>query len=197
MIPLFLIKTHLGKKICISQKVVKKFPKFYQEILTKWRKYLSFPPKDLSAVASQFIWYNEYIKIGNNAIYYRNFSQKNLNHIGALFESNSRMRSWGDLREKLGLDDNKKFYWRQIIHAISRAWKEMFLEYGNNISDLIVKEHHLVKKHQIYYLEKLNIRELYNMQLILKVEKPTAQTYFEKNFQNPELEWKDIPYLDV
>ena len=80
---------------------------------------------------------------------------------------------------------------------ISRAWKEMFLEYGNNISDLIVKEHRLVKKHQIYYLEKLNIRELYNMQPILKVEKPTAQTYFEKNFQNPELEWKDIPYLDV
>ena len=30
------------------------------------------------------------------------------------------------------------------------------------------------------------------MQLILKVEKPAAQTYFEKKFQNPELEWKDI-----
>ena len=30
------------------------------------------------------------------------------------------------------------------------------------------------------------------MQLILKVEKPTAQTYIEKNFKNPELEWKDI-----
>ena len=30
------------------------------------------------------------------------------------------------------------------------------------------------------------------MQLILKIEKPTAQIYFEKIFQNPELEWKDI-----
>ena len=30
------------------------------------------------------------------------------------------------------------------------------------------------------------------MQLILKVEEPTAQTYFEKKFQNPELEWKTI-----
>ena len=27
---------------------------------------------------------------------------------------------------------------------------------------------------------------------IKNVEKPTAQTYFEKKFQNPELEWKDI-----
>ena len=50
----------------------------------------------------------------------------------------------------------------------------------------------MIKKHQIYCLEKLNSRELYNMQLILKVEKPTSQTYFQKNFQNPELEWKVI-----
>ena len=38
--------------------------------------------------------------------------------------------------------------------------KEMLLEPGNNISNLIINEHHLIKKHQIYYLEKLNSREL-------------------------------------
>ena len=62
----------------------------------------------------------------------------------------------------------------------------MFLEYGKNINDLIIKEHHLIKKHQIYCLEKLNSRELCNMQLTPKVEKPTAQTYFEEIFQNSE-----------
>ena len=56
------------------------------------------------------------------------------------------MRSWEDLRAKLRLDENKKFYWRQILPAISRAWKEMFLDCGNNISDLIINEHHLIKK---------------------------------------------------
>ena len=59
-----------------KQNVAKKFPKFYQEILTRWRKYLSSPPKVLSAVASQLIWYNEYVKIDNNAIYECCFSQK-------------------------------------------------------------------------------------------------------------------------
>ena len=106
------------------------------------------------------------------------FLKKNLNHIGDLFEKIGKMRSWEDLRGKLGLDDNKKFYCRQIIHAIPRAWKEMFLESRNSISDLIINEHQLIKKHQIYCLEKLNSRKLYHMQLILKVEKPTAQTYF-------------------
>ena len=60
--------------------------------------------------------------------------------------------------------------------------KEMFLECGNNISNFVVNEHHLIKKHQIYCLEKLDSRELHNMQLILQVEKATAQTYFQKNF---------------
>ena len=40
----------------MKQNVVKKFPKFYQEILTKQGKYLSSPPNVLSAAASQFIW---------------------------------------------------------------------------------------------------------------------------------------------
>ena len=116
VIPLFLIKNHLGKNfvfhsnLSIKQNVVKKFPKFYQEILTRWGKYLSSPPNVLSAVASQFIWYNEYIKIDNNTIYNCYFSQKNLNHIGDLFENNGKIRSWEHLRAKLGLDDNKKFY---------------------------------------------------------------------------------------
>ena len=73
------------------------------------------------------------------------------------------MRSWEDLTAKLGLNDNKRFYWRHIIHAIPRAWKEMFSKCGNNIIDLIINEHHLIKKNQIYCLEKLNSRELYNM----------------------------------
>ena len=38
--------------------------------------------------------------------------------------------------------------------------KEMFLELGNNISNLINNEHHLIEKHQIYCLEKLDSREL-------------------------------------
>ena len=50
----------------------------------------------------------------------------------------------------------------------------MFLECGNNIIDIIINEHHLIKKHQICCLEKLNSREHYNVQLILSVEELTA-----------------------
>ena len=84
VLPLFLIKNHPGKNfvfhsnLSIKQNVVKKRSKFYQEILARWEKYLSSPPNVLSAAASQFIWYNAYIKIDNNTIYNCYFSRKNL-----------------------------------------------------------------------------------------------------------------------
>ena len=102
---------------------------------------------------------------------------KKLNHIGDLFENNGKMRSWEDLRAKLGLDDNKNFTGDKLS---TQSLVLRNLDCGDNISDLIINEHHLIKKHQIYCLEKLNSRGLYNMQLLLNVEKPTAQTYFEK-----------------
>ena len=58
------------------------------------RKILIFSPNVLSAVASQFFWYNEHIKFDNNTIYNCYFSHKNLNQIGDLFENNGKMRSW-------------------------------------------------------------------------------------------------------
>ena len=76
----------------------------------------------------------------------------------------------------------KQIYWRQIINSITCAWKEMFSECGIIISDLIIDEHLLIKKRQIYCLEKLNSRELHNMQLLLKLEKATFQTYLAKKF---------------
>ena len=97
------------------------------------------------------------------------------------------MRSWENMRATLYLDENKKFYCRQINHTIACNQKEIFLECGNNLSNLKINEHHLIKKIIFNFLEKLNSRELYNMQLILKVEKLTAKTYFEKNVKNPDL----------
>ena len=57
----------------------------------------------------------------------------------------------------------------------------MFLEYSSNKSDIVIHEHHLIKEHKIYCLEKLNTSELYNMQLALKEEKPTAPRHIGKN----------------
>ena len=100
MEPLFLITNYLGKNflfhsnLSIKQKIAKKFAKFYQEILTMLVKFLFSQQKFLPL-----------------KVLLLSLSKKTLNIIGDHFENNGKMRSWEDLGAKLGLDDNKKFYW--------------------------------------------------------------------------------------
>ena len=105
------------------------------------RKFLPSPQKVLSAVPSRLIRYNKYIKSDNILSL---FFSKNL------FENNGKMKSWEDFREKLELNDNKKFCWSQIIHTTPCTWKEMFSKCGNNISNLLINEHDLIENHQIF-----------------------------------------------
>ena len=67
--------------------------------------------------------------------------------------------------------------------------------HNGNISNLLIEDHHLIKKNHIYCLSKLDSRELYQIQITLKGVKVTSQTYYEKCFSNFKLDWKKIYLL--
>ena len=67
----------------------------------KVQKMFIFPLKVLSAVASQFISYNEYIKINENTMQHRCFFRENSNHIGDLFKNNSKRKKLGRFKGKI------------------------------------------------------------------------------------------------
>ena len=73
-------------------------------------------------------------------------------------------------------------YW-QIILALPQHWKETMKQYAGNLNNLYIQDYHLIKCNTIYNLEKLNYKELYHMQLLLKYDKPTCQGY-QKNFDD-------------
>ena len=52
-----------------------------------------------------------------------------------------------------------------------------------------------MKKHQILYLNKLDSKELYNIQLLANFLKPTSQAYFENIFAGHVFEWDKIYIL--
>ena len=49
-----------------------------------------------------------------------------------------------------------------------------------------------IKKFQIYSYTKCNGKELYSLQVSLSDSKTTSQIFFEKHFQNKEIECKWI-----
>ena len=91
---------------------------------------------------------------------------------------------------------NKQYYfWIQLIKAIPKSWKEE-LRRSNRIPDALpVYDHHLIKKNQIYSLDKCNSKELYCLQISLNNSKTRSQLYFEDLFQIKDIDWKHLYLL--
>ena len=93
-----------------------------------------------------------------------------------------------------------QFQYRQIIHALPQHWKETIKQFPGNLNNLYIQDHHLIKCNTNYNFEKLSSKELYQMQLCLKYDKATCQSYHENNFDDYDLNWKliyRIPRIDT
>ena len=56
-------------------------------------------------------------------------------------------------------------------------------------------DHQLIKRNQIYSLEKCNSKELYCLQISLNNSKTKSQLYFEDLFQNKDIDLKNVSFL--
>ena len=65
---------------------------------------------------------------------------------------------------------------------------------GNSIN-LAIQDHHLIKKYKILCLNKLDSKELYNIQLLAGFLKPNSKSYFEKIFVGHVFAWDKIYIL--
>ena len=148
-----------------------------------------------SAILSQFLWFNSEIQIGNKSVFFSSFSKRNTNFVGQLLKTDGAVKPWKQLQEGYGLASKLKFKWIQLIHSLLKPWiEQIFIDSGNPIN-LGIQDHHLTKKHQILCLNKLDSKELYNMQLLPNFPKPTSQAYFENIFAGHVFEWDKIYIL--
>ena len=65
----------------------------------------------------------------------------------------------------------------------------------NSANNLVIKDHHLISKNQILVVSKLISKELYKLLITIKEEVPSAQIYYDKYFENINLNWKEIYLL--
>ena len=189
IIPLHIVHKSLGKmsvfhsNLKVNKKLTKSFPKYYREIINTWGSKFSCQTLVPSAILSQFLWFNSQVQIGNKSVFFSSFSERNINFVGKLFKTDGRVKPWKQLQEEYGLANKLKFKWIQIIHSLPKPWiEQIFIDSGNSIN-LAIQDHHLIKIHQILCLNKLDSKELYNIQLLANFLKPTSQAYFEKNLR--------------
>ena len=88
-----------------------------------------------------------------------------------------------------------KFKWFQLIHTLPRESTEAISVHDRSLENLLIQDHHLIKKNYMFYLTKPKSNELYKIQIIIKYKKPKSQSYFEKIFENSNFDWKTIYLL--
>ena len=90
IIPSYLIDIYFRKdfkfhsNLFIPANKIKRFLIYYKQILKRWSEKLSSSPSLPSAIASQVIWYNKYIKVDNKILYILynfRFSHKDINYL--------------------------------------------------------------------------------------------------------------------
>ena len=158
----------------------------------RWCKFFSSPVTVPSTIVSQCLWFNKEIQVGNKCVYFSKFAEKDINFVGQYFDSAGKLKSWETFKEEFNMTDACKFQWLQIIHAIPKKWRESISDFDGNLESLIIKDHNLIKKNQVYSITRFDSKELYKLQIILNCNKPTSQNYFEKYFKTSEIEWKKI-----
>ena len=100
--------------------------------------------------------------------------------------------TWLDIEPQFNLPNKQHYFWIQLINAIPKSWTEERRR-SNGISDaLFVYDHHLIKRNQIYSLDKCNSKELYCLQTSLKISKTRSQLYFEDLFWNKNIDSKHV-----
>ena len=172
-------------------KLLTSFSVFYKNIFRYWSQHFAVYPDLPSCILSSFLWYNKDILISNKPIYFKHFSNNNLNYVTQLFDDTGNTKEWMKLKHEFNLNNNPYFKWIQLIHSIPQKWKNTIN--NNRISEnLLFLNHHLIKCNILLSLEKLNSKELCWIQLTRDFCKPASQIYFEKHFNDCVLDWKYI-----
>ena len=65
--------------------------------------------------------------------------------MGQLIQNNQQIKEWDELKTEFDLIQSKKFFVGQITHALPSSWKQILQNYTENINNLVIQDHNLIK----------------------------------------------------
>ena len=76
---------------------------------------------------------------------------------------NGKYKSWDTIKYEYNSTNKEKFRWLQLVHAIPKLWIEALNKDQEPSVNLAIYDHNLIKNCQLYILDKLVSKELYNI----------------------------------
>ena len=101
----------------------------------------------------------------------------------------------GRLNQEYRFLENNRFLFIQLLHAIPKSWKEDLSNVKENIHNLIIRDHPIIRKYHTYFLDRLSSKEIYNFLIAQKEEQTASRLYYQQKFSNSNLDWKKMYLL--
>ena len=93
------------------------------------------------------------------------------------------MKTWDELEQEYRFLENKRFLFMQLLHAVPKSWKDDLFKVKENIHNLIIQDHHIIRKHHMDFLNRLSSKEIYNFLIAQREEQIASRLYYLKKFQ--------------
>ena len=101
----------------------------------------------------------------------------------------------GRLNQEYRFLENNRFLFIQLLHAIPKSWKEDLSNVKENIHNLIIRDHPIIRKYHTYFLNRLSSKEIYNFLIAQKEEQTASRLYYQQKFSSRNLDWNKIYLL--
>ena len=162
-----------------------KIPLFYREILLSWKYFKAFfIPSNAFEVRKEFIWFNPFIKINGNCIFYKTWYDKGIKFINDIVDENGEFFSHEVINDKFNLHTTfidilsirtaiprswKVLLSKQKLTLNSNSFKVLFIYHGKNIpiSKLCTKDVYqiLIDQVDVYVTSKERWVESFNIDI--------------------------------
>ena len=160
-------------------------PKFYIKCFKEWASYMKTDPKSIQEILGQCIWNNSFIKPGGRPVFYNDMSNRNINHIYNMLDSNG---SWKNTNSQ----DQGNFYmhWISVFNSIPTHWKDKI---NQNVDEVVKHLQILSTQNMKTGLQQSESKDVYYNIIVNKCHYPTSQSYFKQlnNLNNvADLNWE-------
>ena len=100
-----------------------------------------------------------------------------------MFNERQKLKTLDELKQEYRFLENKRFLFMQLLHAVPKSWKDDLFKVKENIHNLIIQDHHIIRKHHMDFLNRLSSKEIYNFLIAQREEQIASRLYYLKKFQ--------------
>ncbi len=174
----------LSNKLHISE--------FYMELLKVWKEIKYSTINSSEDILNQYLFYNRHIRINNNMIYIKAFSDKNILQIKDIINDAGCIKSFHDM----SLNEKYFMTYLGLVNAIPREWKSK-LQNGELIFNNLLRECLVNVQNNSIDIRQVRCTDIYNDLIIKKMCKSKACIKHSDCFDITDEEWKEIFMLPL